>query len=340
MSGTTRPVEIVGGGLAGLSLGLALRHSGVPVTVFEAGVYPRHRVCGEFISGLGPATIARLGLEPHLAGAVPQDEVSWFVRERFVCRHRLPQPALAISREVLDARLAGAFTAAGGRLHLRTRIDPADQRPGRVLANGRQRARSAWVGLKAHVRGLPFGAGLEMHVGERGYAGLCRLPGGAVNVCGLFRRRAVVRTDEGALPAYLAASGLAALAQQLNAAEIVPGSEVAVAGFGFAPAAQAGEVRLGDARLMLPPLIGNGMAAAFQAAEEALGPLVAWSRRAAAWPEACAGIRRGLDRRFGRRERCAPFLHRLLLSPWPQGCFAWLGRRGLLPFALLYRLTH
>jgi len=51
-----RSVEVVGGGLAGLSLGLALRRRGVPVTVWEAGHYPRHRVCGEFITGLDRAT--------------------------------------------------------------------------------------------------------------------------------------------------------------------------------------------------------------------------------------------------------------------------------------------
>ena len=47
-----QPIEIVGGGLAGLSLGLALRQQDIPVTLFEAGSYPRHRVCGEFITGL------------------------------------------------------------------------------------------------------------------------------------------------------------------------------------------------------------------------------------------------------------------------------------------------
>ena len=64
-----RPVEIVGGGLAGLSLGLALRRAAVPVTIFEAGVYPRHRVCGEFIAGLDTDTISRLGLDELLADA-------------------------------------------------------------------------------------------------------------------------------------------------------------------------------------------------------------------------------------------------------------------------------
>ena len=57
-----KPITIVGGGLAGLTLGIGLRQRGVPVTLWEAGHYPRHRVCGEFISGRGQAALTRLGL--------------------------------------------------------------------------------------------------------------------------------------------------------------------------------------------------------------------------------------------------------------------------------------
>jgi 2-polyprenyl-6-methoxyphenol hydroxylase-like FAD-dependent oxidoreductase len=38
--GDSQPVEIIGGGLAGLALGLALQRRGVPVMVFEAHDYP------------------------------------------------------------------------------------------------------------------------------------------------------------------------------------------------------------------------------------------------------------------------------------------------------------
>ena len=62
-------ITVVGGGLAGLSLGIGLRQRGVPVTVREAGHYPRHRVCGEFISGNGPAVLERLGLLPRFEQA-------------------------------------------------------------------------------------------------------------------------------------------------------------------------------------------------------------------------------------------------------------------------------
>ena len=52
-----KPITIVGGGLAGLTLGIGLRQRGVPVKILEAGSYPRQRVCGEFISGNGQAVL-------------------------------------------------------------------------------------------------------------------------------------------------------------------------------------------------------------------------------------------------------------------------------------------
>jgi 2-polyprenyl-6-methoxyphenol hydroxylase-like FAD-dependent oxidoreductase len=58
-----KPITIVGGGLAGLTLGIALRKREIPVTVFETGNYPRHRVCGEFISGRGLEILDIFGLK-------------------------------------------------------------------------------------------------------------------------------------------------------------------------------------------------------------------------------------------------------------------------------------
>lgn len=43
-------VTIIGGGLAGLSLAIDLRKRGYSILVVEKGNYPRHKVCGEYIS--------------------------------------------------------------------------------------------------------------------------------------------------------------------------------------------------------------------------------------------------------------------------------------------------
>lgn len=41
---------IIGGGLAGLSSAILSSRQGLKVLVIEKGSYPRHKVCGEFIS--------------------------------------------------------------------------------------------------------------------------------------------------------------------------------------------------------------------------------------------------------------------------------------------------
>ena len=115
---TAQPITIIGGGLAGLTLGIGLRQRAVPVTILEAGKYPRHRVCGEFISGRGQATLARLGLEELLTdlGAVRASTTAFFTEKCVGAPHPLPTPAVCISRFALDAALARHFENLGGKI--------------------------------------------------------------------------------------------------------------------------------------------------------------------------------------------------------------------------------
>lgn len=344
-----RPVEIIGGGLSGLSLGLALRRAAIPVTLHEAGTYPRHRVCGEFIAGLDPATIAKLGLEPFLSDALRHTEVAWFQRDSLQRRQTLPAPAFAIGRHVLDQRLAAAFIAAGGDLRTRSRIDLKGSPPGRIFAQGRRATTgSPWLGLKCHARGLTLSAPLELHLGEHAYVGLCELPDGRVNVSGLFRQRSGLALDRAtALPAYLRAAGLDALATRLASADIDADSRCAVAGLAFGRAPQSNAVSsaprrlvLGDAFALIPPFTGNGMAMAFQASALALDPLIAWSHGDAGWPGTVAKIDCLVRARFRVRLAAASLLHPALLRPLGQRALTSTARRKLLPLNPLYHILH
>lgn len=336
-----RPIEIIGGGLAGLSLGLALRRAGVPVTVFEAGGYPRHRVCGEFITGLSATTLARLGLSPFLEDALRHQEVAWFIDGHLTQRQRLPAPALALSRHCLDARLARAVVAAGGQLHTHTRIAPDPTPAGRVFATGRRRTASPWLGLKIHALALPLECDLELHLGAEAYVGLTRVEAGRVNICGLFRKRELRLGGVALLHAYLQAAGLPALAGRLAAAKTDPESFSAVAAVGFDPhVPQAAGVRLGDACAMIPPFTGHGMAMAFQSADVALDPLLAYARGTCDWPEVSAAIETGLRRRFRLRLAAADLLHPFMLRPLRQRWLARLSRARLLPLRPLYSVLH
>jgi menaquinone-9 beta-reductase len=338
-----RPVEIIGGGLAGLSLGLALNRAGVPVTIIEAGAYPRHRVCGEFITGLGQATIERLQLAPFLADARLHREVAWFLREKPLRHQTLPQPAYALSRHALDQRLATAFTAAGGVLRTHTRADLTAARDGRVFASGRRPARPEWIGLKCHAVALPLVSGLELHLGDFAYIGLCAVEADRVNISGLFRQRADLPDlgRETALVAYLRAAGLSALADRLAAASIDRDSFSAVAGLGFSqPSTRADRLVIGDTYAMIPPFTGHGMAMAFQSAEASLDPVLAWSRGEATWADTLRSVHQRLRRLFCIRLASAAALHPFLFRPSRQRLLATASRLRVLPMEPLYALTH
>jgi 2-polyprenyl-6-methoxyphenol hydroxylase-like FAD-dependent oxidoreductase len=350
-------VEIIGGGLAGLALGLGLRRHGVPVIVYEAGHYPRHRVCGEFITGLDAQTMERLGLQPLLADCLHHRRAAWYVDGELARDEVLPEPALGLSRHALDARLADAFGAAGGSLRTGTRFQDDSAAPGRIWASGRRRGVSRWLGLKAHFTGLALTHDLELHLGDHAYVGLSAVEGGAVNVCGLFRRRpasteetaAAVKTERAmpiAEPAvlldHLLRSRLGQVAERVAAAEFVGGSSCAVAALSFERVTPIPDdrIQLGDAYEMTPPFTGNGMAIAFQSAAVALEPLVRYARGETEWRETCRVTNAAIRGRFRRRLMSADFLHPFLLRPRRQRWFARLSRARLLPFRPLYAAVH
>jgi hypothetical protein len=329
-------VRIAGGGLAGLSLAAGLLGRGVPVRVDEAGSYPRHRVCGEFISGTSPATLAALGIAPAFADARRHASVAWFTNSRRVLAARLPEPALGLSRFMLDRRLRDLVAGAGGVVVERSRVRP-EPAVGRVWAAGRMPAAGEWVGLKCHLGGLDLAADLEMHLGTNGYVGLAGIEEDQVNVCGLFRVERGVR-GQGApiLLEYLLRGGLDGLAARIEAGGIEAASCCAVAGFRLGwQRPRPGLCVLGDAGSMIPPFTGNGMSMAFQAAAIAVDPLAAWSRGALGWEQCRLVIARELRRRFRRRLRVAAWLHPLLTGGAGSTVVAGLGRVGLLPFRTL-----
>jgi len=338
-----QPVRIVGGGLAGLSLGIALGRAGVPVELFEAGDYPRHRVCGEFITGLEDSTIEALGIGPALAGARGHRRVSWYRRDRLVARQELPAPARAISRHLLDSRLADMLVAGGGRLHTGYRQVPPPNASGWVNAGGRKPRRgSPWIGLKMHVRDLLLADDLELHLGDAAYVGLSSVEDGWINVCGLFRRRPGLSVDrDRALLGYVRACGLDQLAERLTAAMHRPGSASAVAGLSFANRVGTDDgVQLGDAGGMIPPFTGHGMAMAFIGAATALDPLVAWSHGVGSWESTAQGIRKSLQREFRVRLGGAALLHPFFLTGPLQRGLGFAAQTGILPTAALYRILH
>jgi menaquinone-9 beta-reductase len=346
--GNLRTITIVGGGLAGLTLGVGLRRQGIPVTIWEAGHYPRHRVCGEFISGRGQETLARLGLRDQLiqAGAITSNTAMFLSGNAKSPARPLPKPALSLSRFVLDALLARVFRDLGGRLREDEPWPKSSCGKGVVRANGR-RVHIAddnwtWFGLKVHARALALEADLEMHLVHNGYIGLTRLPGNEVDVCGLFRRSVNGKVTHGKqtpststnLPHgwQIAFDGNPPtdLCNRLANASIDQPSACSIAGLRLRPqrAEDLSELCIGDALTMTPPVTGNGMSMAFESAELAVEPLAAYSRGELDWPDAHQTIAQACDRAFSRRLAWARWLQWMMFAPIVKGPMAALVLRS------------
>ncbi len=343
-----RTVTIAGGGLAGLSLGIGLRRFGIPVKVIEAGSYPRHRVCGEFISGVTDTELAALGIPTILGSAIPNITTSWFVEGRCFLESELPSPAMGISRHMLDEELARRFEVAGGILETGQRYIPngEESTEGTVFAIGRpRRTGSDWIGLKCHLRDFPLHANLEMHLGDEGYLGISRIENGLANACGLFRvRRGIKAAKTELLIAYLDSCGLTQLADRIRKARVMPESCLGVSAFELGhqhkDAATSDHLCLGDQFAIIGPFTGNGMSMAFQSAALALKPVVSYARRELDWISCREETTSALRRNFSKRLAVSRILHPFLTESLGQKILVQLGQKHILPFSMLFRMLR
>jgi 2-polyprenyl-6-methoxyphenol hydroxylase-like FAD-dependent oxidoreductase len=323
-----KTVTIIGGGLAGLTLGIGLRQRDIPVTIQEAGGYPRHRVCGEFISGTGQMVLERLGLLDSLqkAGAIHARTVMFINGAAQSPVRQLAAPALCLSRYKMDALLAERFQHAGGELRTQSRWTSGDDREGIVSASGRRlqpseknaHARVRWFGVKAHVASntpVNLEADLEMHLSPDGYVGVSRIDDGQVNVCGLFQSRPGDSRPDSKTE-WLRGRDGSLLRERLDAAEFEPGSFCSVAGIQLKPrhATAKNDCCIGDALTMTPPVTGNGMSMAFESAEAAIEPLTAFSSGRLNWADAQRQIAKRCDAAFSRRLAWARVLQWMIIS--------------------------
>jgi flavin-dependent dehydrogenase len=124
-------VVVIGGGLGGLALSILLCKAGRSVLVLEKDDYPRHKVCGEYVSLESWPFLQNLGLPleamdlPRITRLEVTDTCGRGVHMR------LPLGGFGISRWALDGGLAELAKSSG--VELKTHCK-ADARGGRGRA--------------------------------------------------------------------------------------------------------------------------------------------------------------------------------------------------------------
>ncbi len=108
-------ILILGGGVAGCAALIALARKGRSVTLIERESAPRHKVCGEFLSGEALVDLRAIGIDVASLGTVPIDYFR-LAAARHAAEAPLPFPAASLTRKALDAALLAEAVAAGVRV--------------------------------------------------------------------------------------------------------------------------------------------------------------------------------------------------------------------------------
>lgn len=173
-------VRILGGGPAGASAAIAASREGAEVRLIERSRFPRHKVCGEFLSpGIEPA-LERLSLWSGFCELKPARIRRMLIRIGAAEKSSsLPETAFGLSRHAFDGWLWITAITNGAKI--------ATEGEANIITTGRASSRSRGgrlFGFKAHFNG-PVDDAVELYFAGRTYVGVNCVENGITNVCGL-----------------------------------------------------------------------------------------------------------------------------------------------------------
>ncbi|HEU4791771.1 MAG TPA: NAD(P)/FAD-dependent oxidoreductase [Flavobacterium sp.] len=206
----TKAVTIVGGGLAGLTAAIHLSKTGLKVILIEKNEYPKHKVCGEYISNeilpyldwlsinlseLNPTHISKLDFSTSEGKVIKCDlplggfGVSRFALDAFLCKKAIENGCEIIQDNVDDIVFDNDFFTVStlnnrsitskiviGAFGKRSNID-------QKLKRGFIQEKSYWLAVKAHYFGEFPNDLVALHNFEGGYCGVSKVENNVINIC-------------------------------------------------------------------------------------------------------------------------------------------------------------
>ncbi len=292
-------VLILGGGVAGCAASIALARKGRSVTLIEREPTPRHKVCGEFLSGEALEDLHALGIDVASLGAVPIDYVRLAAARR-AAEAPLPFPAASLTRKALDTALIAEALAARVRVERgrrvqalarttkdmwQARLDDGTTREAQTvfLATGKHDIRGharpkdpeQWVAFKMYFRLTPaqtaeLADASELMLYPGGYGGIQPVEGGIANFCCVVQQRYFARAGR-RWESFLAKmqQDCPHLAMRLAGAKPLLSKPIAVTHipYGFIRrTTEEGIYCIGDQAAVIPSFTGDGISIALHTA--------------------------------------------------------------------------
>ena len=203
-------IVVIGGGLAGLCNAIHLSKFGKKVLLIEKNEYPKHKVCGEYISNEVLPYLQFLNINPFDYGAVKIDNFKLSTTESKMITAKLPLGGFGISRYKLDFILSEKAKENGVVIlqdnvvdvkykddvfTVKTKENKCFQSKICIGAYGKRslidvklnrdfiKKKSPYLGVKIHVKGNFQENLVALHNFKGGYCGVSKVENNAINLC-------------------------------------------------------------------------------------------------------------------------------------------------------------
>lgn len=293
---TKNEISIIGGGLAGLTAAIDLSKRGFDVTVFEKNDYPKHKVCGEFISNEVLPYLEALGLDIESLQPTKITKTQLSTQSGKTIESHLPLGGFGISRYTLDHYLYSKFIALGGEIikdsvikvtfsedifTIKTQSNETyvskivlgafGKRSNLDLNLNRQfiQQKSPWLAIKGHYSGNFPNNLVGLHNFEGGYCGVSKAENNTINICYLTQYESFKKhkkIEEFQEKVLYKNPNLETVFKQSKPLFEIP-LTISQISFEDKPKIESHMLMLGDAAGLIHPLCGNGMAMAIHSAK-------------------------------------------------------------------------
>lgn len=289
-------VIIIGGGLAGLTAAIHLSSLGFQVTVFEKNEYPKHKVCGEYISNEVLPYLKWLGLDFESLEPTHINRLQFSTATGKNISAKLPLGGFGISRFALDNYLVKKAVSNGCKviqkavenivfeddsftvetsdsLKFKSKIvlgafgkrSSIDQKMQRHFI----RQKSPWLAVKAHYTGNFPNDLVGLHNFKGGYCGVSKVENDKVNICYLadydtFKK--YKNTEDYQKKVITQNPNLKAIFDTMTMVYEKP-LTISQISFAKKEAVENHILMIGDTAGLIHPLCGNGMAMAIHSAK-------------------------------------------------------------------------
>ena len=375
-AGSEYDLIVTGAGPAGSACAITAARAGAKVLLLEKDRFPRHRVCGEFVSseslGLLTSLLAdspKTGMPDPLPGkgrelatlTGPQIDSARIFLDGKVARLPVLPPARSIPRFDLDAALFESARRSGvdaredvvvRRVERNTGFTvhtDAESFSAKAVVNSTGRwsqltqydpaGQEKWIGLKAHFREAQAPTSVDLYYFPGGYCGVLAVSKEVVNVC------AMVRADAARSLGEVVAAHPALWRRYQDWTPLFPTVTTSPLYFRAPVPCGQGVMLAGDAAGFIDPFAGDGISLALQSGTLAAQSLAGFLQGQVALDQAQKHYAETYSKRLGPAFRNSARLRKLLAAPvWVRSMV--LGLMGTCPVARMIvrgtraRTTH